>query len=113
MWARCINNSTVPCETTSPAAQGQLGVHPAGAVGAARGDVHLADHVGQQRVADLAGRRSAAAVLVVARLRDIEDAGGHLHRQAFPGLWVPETSHAAADLVLHCCCRHGMIRAWR
>jgi len=41
--------------------------------------MHLTDEIGQQRVADVAGGGSAAAVLVVAGLGDPEDAGGHVH----------------------------------
>ncbi|MEA2136624.1 MAG: hypothetical protein QOC68_4534 [Solirubrobacteraceae bacterium] len=47
--------------------------------------LHLADEIGQPRVTDLARRGATAAELVVTRLRDVQDPGGHLHRQPFAG----------------------------
>jgi hypothetical protein len=47
--------------------------------------LHLADEIGQPRVTDLPRRRATAAELVVTRLRDVQDPGGHLHRQPFAG----------------------------
>ncbi len=64
-------------------AEGELGVHPPEAVGAAGSGVDLADGVGEQRVADAAGRGRAALPLVVARRRHVQDPGGQLDRQPF------------------------------
>jgi hypothetical protein len=50
-------------------AQGELSVHPSGAVGAARSCVYLCDLPGQPRVPQRSRRGRAAAPFVIARLR--------------------------------------------
>ncbi len=62
------------------ATEGQLGVHPPEAKGAAGEGVDLADGVGEQRVADAAGRGRATSPLAVARRRHVQDSGGQLDR---------------------------------
>jgi hypothetical protein len=59
--ARAISSSTVPWPDGQAAAEGRLGVHPPEAIGATGEGVHLADGLGEQRVADAAGRGRAAS----------------------------------------------------
>ncbi len=61
-------------------AEGEFGVHPPGAVGAAGCRVNRADQVGEPHVPNGPSRRRAGLPGVVARLGDGEHAGGDLHR---------------------------------
>jgi hypothetical protein len=67
------------------AAKPQLGVDPAGAVGAARAPVDLGDQVGQPGVADRAGRRRSGPPVVVARHRHAHHPAGQLDGDALAG----------------------------
>ncbi len=61
-----------------PAPEDQLGVHPSGAVAAVGGRVHLADHIGQPRMANRARRWRPASPRVIARARYTKHATGNL-----------------------------------
>jgi hypothetical protein len=62
------------------AAEGGLGVHPPGPVGAVGGGMHLQDLVGRPHVMNRPGRRRPGPPGVVARLRPRQHPGGQLGR---------------------------------
>ena len=84
-----------PMANLDSVAKAQLGVHPAGTVGAARVEVDLSDEVGQPRVPDRPLRRRAGPAVVEARLGDVEHATDELNRQACAAI----TSAAANRLL--------------
>ena len=68
-----------------PAPEDQLCVYPSGAVVAVGGRVHLADHIGQPRMANRARRWRPASPHVVASARHPEHPTRNLNRQALSG----------------------------
>lgn len=67
------------------AAERQLSVDATAAVGAPGSRVHLAEDVGQPSVTDRTFRRGSAAMLVVARLRDVQQPAAGLHGETLTG----------------------------
>ena len=76
-----VSDPHQPGDALTPAPQAEseteLGVDPRRAIGAARVAVDLRDRRDQLLVRDLAGRRRAAAPLVVAGPRHLKDPAGH------------------------------------